>query len=438
VDVFLRDLNENLTVYVVIPLILIIGLYLTFRMKWIQFTRIGVGLKHLLMKEEKEKGSISNFQAISTVLAGNLGTGNISGMAIALSVGGPGSLFWMWIMVFLSGILKYAGCFLGFKYRIKNKENEYVGGPMYYLTNGLKSKTLGILFAVFCIFTAITTGNLVQVNSIILPLKEIGINPFLVGIVLAILVGIVILGGTMRFARVAEVVVPVMALLYIISAAIILVIYYDKIIPALSLVIFSAFKPLALAGGGLGYGFFYALSSGFQRGVFATDAGVGVAPILQSGAREKKPVLEGFVAMTAPLFVIIICTMTVLVLMVTDAWVKSGLESTNMCAWAFEKGLSSKIGVYIIIVALLFFAFTTILAWSTAAGKAVEYLFGLKSEKIFEYIFVLIVPVGALLNVKLIWSLADVSMALMLIINLIAVIGLSKKIIKDTLAFKMK
>ncbi len=429
---FFSLVNQNLTIFVVIPLILIAGIFLTVKLRCIQITKIIVGVKHLFLKEEKEKGSISNFQAISTVLAGNLGTGNISGMAVALSIGGPGSLFWMWVMAFLGAIIKFAGCFLGFTYRIQNEEKEFVGGPMYYLKYGLKAKFLGGLFAFFCMITALTTGNFVQVNSIILPMKAIGINPFLLGVILAVFVAIVILGGTLRFAKVAEIIVPVMALLYLISAIIIVSIHYDKILYAFYLIFSSAFKPVTLAGGAIGYGFISALSSGFERGIFATDAGVGIAPILQSGAREKNPHLEGFVAMTAPLFVMIICTLTVLVLIVTNAWEVKGLESTNMCAWAFEKGLSTRFGNYIIIVSLLFFAFTTMLAWSTAAGKAIAYLFGIKSTKYFEYFFVVLVPIGALLKAKLVWTLADISMACMLIINMIGVIGLSKKVISGT------
>lgn len=425
--------SQYLTIYIIVPFMFLIGIYLTFRLKFLQFTRLSIGIKHLLRSDKKDKGSISNFQAISAVLAGNLGTGNISGMAVAIALGGPGSLFWMWFMAILGSIIKYAGCFLGFRYRIQNKEKEYVGGPMYYLSRGLKSRFLAVLFSIFCIITALITGNFVQVNSILLPLEGIGIDPFTLGIVLAFLVGIVILGGILRFARVVEVIVPLMAFIYLVAAIIILFLHYEKIPSALNLIFKGAFEPISMPGGVLGYGIFYALSSGFKRGIFATDAGVGIAPILQSGAKEQNPVSEGLVALTAPLFVLIICTMTFLVLLVTNAWTDSGMESTNMCVWAFENGLSSKWGGYIIILSLFFFAFTTILAWSTAAGKAVEFLFGTKGSKLFQYFFILFVPIGALLESRLLWTLADISMAFMLIINLIAVIGLSPKIIHATL-----
>jgi AGCS family alanine or glycine:cation symporter len=388
------------------------------------------------MKEEKEKGSISNFQAISAVLAGNLGPGNISGMAIAISVGGPGSLFWMWIMAILGMVIKYVGCFLGFKYRIKNKEKEYVGGPMYYLSSGMKNKFMGVLFSIFCIFTAITAGNFVQINSISLPLARIGVSPILIGIILAIFVAFVIFGGLLRFARVVEVLVPFKALFYLVFAVFILILYKERVLPALSLVFSSAFKPTALSGGFVGYGFLYAVRVGFQRGIFATDAGIGIAPILQSGAREKNSILEGFVAMIAPLVVMIVCSITILVLIVTDAWTNSGMKSTNMCVWAFKKGLSSNLGEYVVIISLISFAFTSILAWSVAGGKAMEFLFGSKNEKFFKYIFILIVPIGTILQVDLVWLLADIGMALMLIINVIGITALFKKVSKDTLAFK--
>jgi len=433
VDHLLALFNQHLTLYIIIPLVFLFGIYLTIRLRAIQIMKIKVGIRHLFLKEEKEKGSISNFQAISTVLAGNLGTGNISGMAVALTFGGPGALFWMWIMGFLGAILKYSGCFLGFQYRIRNEENEYVGGPMYYLSKGVKSKLLAIFFSIFCIFTAITAGNLVQVNSVVLPLTAMGVSPWILGLVMTVIIAVVILGGTLRFARFAEVVVPFMAVIYILAALYIIGIYYDRIGFAFAQIFIGAFKPVSVGSGLLGYGFLMAISNGFQRGIFATDAGVGIAPILQSGAREKKPILEGFVAMTAPLFVLIICTLTILVLLVTKANTDSGLESTNMCAWAFTQGLGSVLGKYITIISLFFFAITTVLAWSTAANKAVEYLFGLKAEKWFSYLFILIVPIGAFIDIRMLWSVADLCMGLMLLSNLVGLLILSKSVIHTTL-----
>ena len=186
---------------------------------------------------------------------------------------------------------------------------------------------------------SLTAGNFVQVNSIVLPLKEFSIDPLFLGIVFAILVGFTILGGTLRFAKIAGRIVPLMALLYFIASLVILITHSGNILPAFKTIIKAAFQPIAFSGGVLGFGFFHAISSGFARGIFATDAAVGIAPILQSGAREKKPILEGFVAMTAPFFVMIICSMTILVLMITNAWREPNLESTNMCVWAFSKGI---------------------------------------------------------------------------------------------------
>lgn len=435
---YLIRLNQNFTLFIIIPIVFLVGAYLTIRLRLIQITKIHIGISHLISnkKRDKEKGSISNFQALSSVLAGNLGTGNISGMAIAIFLGGPGSLVWMWVMAFLGSVLKYAGCFLGFQYRHKNEEGEYVGGPMYYLSLGLKKKFLGVFFAICCIVTALLTGNLIQVNSITLPLENIGIPLPLIAIALTLLVGIVILGNTQRLVRVVEVIVPLMAVIYLAASLVILARHYEHLSGSFSLIISSSLKPLAIGGGVLGYGFFHALTTGFERGIFATDAGVGVAPILQSGAKEENPIMEGLVAVVAPFFVMIICTMTFLILIVTNAWQDSGMESTNMCVWAFEKGLSSSWGGYTIVVTLFFFAFTTILAWSLAAKKAMEFLLGLRAAKIFEYFFLLCVPLGTIAKVYLIWTLADISMALMMVFNLIGIIGLSNKLIRKTLETK--
>ena len=433
---FLIQLNQNFTLFIIIPFIFLVGAYLTIRLRFIQILKIHIGISHLVNTKErkKEKGSISNFQALSAVLAGNLGTGNISGMAIALFLGGPGSLVWMWVMSFLGSVLKYAGCFLGFQYRHKNAEGEYVGGPMYYLSFGLKKKFLGVIFAICCIIAALFAGNFIQVNSITLPLENIGIPLPWIAVSLTLLTGAVILGNTQRLVRVVEVIVPAMAILYLAASFVILARYYDKIFDAFGLILSSSFNPVALAGGALGYGFFHALATGFERGILATDAGVGIAPILQSGAKEKNSIMEGLVAIVAPFLVMIICTITFLILIVTNAWEESGMESTNMCVWAFEKGLSSRWGGYTIVVTLFFFAFTTILAWSLAAKKAVEFLLGLKAVKIFEYFFLICIPLGTIAKIYFIWTMADISMALMLIFNLVGIIGLSNQVIKKTLA----
>lgn len=427
-------INDFVALFVVVPLIFCVGLYLSIRIGFIQITKLKKGFWHLLNPDKNVKGNITHFEAISTVLAGNLGTGNISGMAVALATGGPGALAWMWVMAFLGAILKFAGCLLGVKYRHINPEGEYVGGAMYFLDQRLKLRKMAWIFSFFAVLTAFSVGNLVQVNSISLPIESMGFHPLYFSILIAVSVGIVLLGGVQRVALVASTVVPLMAFLYLLVASIILVKYIDHLPAAFSLILTSAMGWTPVAGGALGFGVLKAVTVGFSRGVFATDAGVGIAPILQASAQTKNPVVEGIVAMVAPIVVMFICTITTLVLLVTNAWTESNLQSTNMCLWAFQKGLGHEAGSYVVLIALILFAFTTILAWAYCAEKAVEYLWGLDKVKWFQYLFIAVIPIGALSHVDLVWKLADVCMAIMLLANVVGIIGLSKEVIADSRA----
>lgn len=428
----LLKLSELITLYVVIPLFLIIGLYLSFRLYVPQVTKLKFAFRQLLAKNENEEGSISNFEAISTVLAGNLGTGNISGMAVALATGGPGAIFWMWIMAFLGMIIKYASCLLALKYRHLNTQNEWVGGPMYYLKEGLKTPRVAVFFCIFAITSALTVGNFVQVNSLVLPLAEAGYHPLAVGIAFAIFTALIIIGGLKRIASFVTKVVPGMTVLYLGAALIILARHHDQLSHAFFLIFHDAFTPGAVGGGAIALTFMRTLTVGFNRGIFATDAGLGMEGVFQSSARTKNPKTEGLVAMTAPVVVMIVCTITVLVLIVTGAWQVPGLHSTNMCTWAFREGLAPGIGEMIIIVSLLLFSFTTIIAWAFCAEKAVEYLFGLKAIPVFNYCFILCIPFGAIADVHFVWAIADISVILMLCTNMVGIVGLTKQVVKDS------
>lgn len=436
--VFLVNFNEVLTFFFVFPAIILLGLYLTIKLRCVQISKLKMSFSYLLKKEGQSEGNISHYQAIASVLAGNFGTGNISGMAVAITTGGPGALVWMWVMAFLGASIQYTSCVLGVKYRKKNAAGEYVGGPMYYLQEGLGFKKLAGLFAVFTVIGALTVGNFAQVNSVALPLEKMGFNPFVCGIVIAVLVGIVLLGGIQRVARLASFVVPFKACLYLGTALIILGLNADKVIPALKLMFTAAFDPKSALGGAMGFGIVKAISSGFDRGLFATDAGTGIVPILQSSARTSHPVIDGVVTLAAPFLVMIVCTMTGLVLLVTGVWQESGLQSTNMVTQAFQQGLGHSIGAYIVVIALIMFAYTTILAWACCAEKAVGFLYGTQSAERFKYFYVALIPVGALIHVDLIWRLADISISLMLIANLVGVIGLCKGVIGESRKFFLK
>ncbi len=423
--------NESLTVYLVFPAMIFVGLYLSIRLKFVQVSKLKLSFKWLVRKDGGQ-GSISHYEAVSAVLAGNFGTGNISGMAIAVATGGPGALVWMWVMAFFGAVIQYASCLLGIKYRRRNEEGEYVGGPMYYLSQAGGGKIIGKLFAFAAICAALMVGNFAQVNSISLPMAQLGISPLVCGVVLAILSGFVILGGIYRFAKFASAVVPVMALIYFLTALVILVLNKAEFFPSLRLMFQCAFSPHAVLGGGLGYTIFKALSSGFERGVFATDAGTGLAPILQASAQTKNPVVDAVVTLVAPFLVMLVCTTTGLILLMTGAWKVPGLKSTNMVTFAFEQGLGHPIGRYIVILALFLFAYTTILAWCCCAEKAWGYIFGTKRVKLLRWLYILLIPVGAIAHVDIVWLLADTTIAMMLCLNLVGIMRLSSDVIEDS------
>ncbi|MBA2369523.1 MAG: sodium:alanine symporter family protein [Candidatus Protochlamydia sp.] len=436
IKTLLANFNEAFTFFLIFPSIILFGLYLTYKLRCVQISKLKMSFSCLLKKDSSaNQGNISHYQAVSSVLAGNFGTGNISGMAIAISTGGPGALVWMWLMAFLGASIQYTSCVLGVKYRKVTPEGEYIGGPMYYLRDGLKAKFLGVLFSLFTICGAITVGNFAQINSMTLPLEKMGIPPFYCGVAIAGLVGVVLLGGLQRMAKFASFIVPIKAILYLGTAIIILCFNAERVLPALQLMLSSAVSPQSAMGGILGFSVVKAISTGFDRGIFATDAGTGIVPILQSSARTASPIIDGVATLVAPFLVMIVCTTTGLVLLVTGAWQVPGLQSTNMVTHAFEVGLGSSIGSYIVIVCLILFGYTTVLAWACCAEKAMIFLFGKRMAKYFNYVYILFVPIGTLIQVDLVWRLADISISCMLFINLIGVIGLSKEVIGESRAF---
>jgi len=434
---FLETFNYAFTLSIVFPAIILFGLYLTCKLRFVQISRLKLSFHSLTKKDALNEGSISRFEAIAAVLAGNFGTGNISGMAIAIATGGPGALVWMWVMAFFGAAIQYASCILGVKYRCKNSNNDFVGGPMYYLRDGVKSPVLASLFALFTIFGAAAVGNFAQINSVILPLETLGLNAFYCSLVIAALVSCVILGGIRRIANFASYVVPVKALLYLGTAFLIIGLNHDKALPALSLMFRSAFDFSSVAGGVMGFGMLKALTTGFDRGLFATDAGTGIVPILQASARSENPVMDGIATLIAPVTVMIVCTATGLVILMTGAW-QTTLQSTNMVTHAFSAGLNSSWGGYIVIASLILFAYTTILAWSYCGEKALEFLIGSKSNLWFRIAYIALIPTGTLLHVDMIWTLADIAITFMLVTNIIGVMVLSRQVITSSKAFALE
>lgn len=432
---FLGKFNHLFTLIVVFPSIIFIGLYLTWHLRFVQVLQLKKSFLSLTKKNTVSEGNISRFGAIASVLAGNLGTGNISGMAVAITTGGPGALVWMWIMVFFGSAIQYASCVLGMTYRLKMRSGEYVGGPMYYLRDGLGYKKTAMLFAVLVLFGSVAIGNLAQINSIILPLEKAGLDPLYSSLVIAVIVGLVVLGGIERISTLASYAVPFKAVLYLGTAFVILVFHYEKVIPAFYLMFQEAFGFSALAGGFLGAGVLKAITIGFDRGLFATDAGLGIVPILQASAKSEHPVLDGISSLIAPLIVMIVCTATGLVLIVTGAWQEMGLKSTNLVTHAFTEGLGNPIGGYIVIASLILFAFTTIMAWCYCGEKALGFLTTPERAHFFRYIFIAIIPIGSLLHVEMVWILADLAVSSMLTINLIGIVALSDQVIDSSEAY---
>lgn len=432
---FVEAFNSLFTLYLIFPSIVLLGLYLTFRLRFVQLSKLKMSVSLLFKKQAGEEGSITHYQAVASVLASNFGTGNISGMAVALTTGGPGALMWMWVMAFLGAAIQFANCCLGVKYREKNEKGEYIGGPMYYLQRGLKLKKIAALFCIATILAAFTAGGLVQVNSIALPLTALGISPWVTGGVLAFFVAIVILGGAQRVADMCSTVVPVMAILYLGAAFFILGQHVEALWPAIQEVFRASVGVLPLAGGVAGFTVMKAVTTGFDRAIFATDAGTGTVPLLQSGAKTTDPVIDGVVSLVAPFLVMIVCSSTALVLMVTGAIQVPGLASTNLVTYAFGQGLGEKTGLIIVLIALVLFGYTTTVAWASCLEKAVGFLFGARFIKAALLLYILSVPLGALLHVDSVWLLADISLTAMVLLNLIGVAGLSKEVIYDTRRF---
>jgi AGCS family alanine or glycine:cation symporter len=421
--------KDIITLAIIFPIIIFIGGYFSFRLRFLQITKLWHAA-HLVTTKER-KGGISSLGAMAAILGGNLGTGNISGVAIALMTGGPGALLWMWVMAILASITKYVGCFLGVHFQRQNQAQDWVGGPMFYLRDGLKAKFIAKLFCIFTITSALTVGNLVQVHALSLPISELKINPLIFGIPLAILVGGVVFGGLKRFSHVVSALVPIMAVAYIGTCLLILFFFRRDIGYSIELIFASAFDMEPVVGGTLGYGVLSAIRAGFDRGLFATDSGLGLAPILHSSVYDPTPThdnrhTQGLISVLSPMIVMIVCTVTGLVLLTTGAVNRGDLGSTNMCMEAFRIGFNSFWAGQIVSVTLFFFAFTTILTWCFCANRAVEFLVGTRFVRPFQWFFIAAIPFGAFLHEQAIWTIADFSINFMFIINMIGVVGLSK------------
>lgn len=431
------------------PLLILLvgtGIYLTIRLKLLQVFKLPIALKYVFCKDEEAtneaaEGDVSSFQALCTALSATIGTGNIVGVATAITAGGPGALFWMWMAAFFGMATKYAEGLLAIKYREVDENGQMAGGPMYYIQNGLGLKWLAKLFAFFGIGVALLgIGTFGQVNSIATAAKSFNVPLVVTAIVITVLVAMVTLGGIQRISKVSELIVPFMAAAYIIGALIVLIVNFKAIPGAIALIISSAFNPKAALGGTIGITVVMALRNGVARGVFSNESGLGSAPIAAAAAKTNSPVRQGLISMTGTFFdTIVICTMTGVVIILTGTWsegVNGTLAGANLTTAAFEAGLPiAMIGKVIVNVGLVFFAFTTILGWNYYGERCTEYLFGVKAIMPYRIIYIAFVAIGPFLPLELIFIIADIVNGCMAFPNLVGLIGLRKVIIEETELF---
>ena len=424
-----------------LPMLVILvgtGVYMTIRLAGIQFRGFTHAWALISGRYDKDTdpGEITHFQALATALSATIGTGNIAGVATAIAAGGPGAVFWMWVTAVFGMSLKFSSCALAVRFRRENPDGTVSGGPMHFLAIGLGWKWLGWLFALFAMIASFGIGNMVQANSVADAVAEaLGVAAadkgamlaveIGTGLVLAVLTALVILGGIKRIAKVAQAIVPFMSAVYVAAALAILVMSWDKIPGALGLIFKHAFQPWSAAGGVAGYAVAQAMRFGVARGVFSNESGLGSAPMAHAAARTKEPVREGLVAMVGPFIdTIIICTMTALVILVSGLWEPGGPDGATLTSLAFDKGMPV-IGQYVVGFGLVFFAYSTLIAWSYYGDRSAEFLFGPRAVTPYRILFCLLIPVGAVGGLKLIWAVSDVMNALMALPNLIGILLLS-------------
>ncbi|MBQ8041277.1 MAG: alanine:cation symporter family protein [Lachnospiraceae bacterium] len=438
-----------------IVLILSVGILLTFRLKGLQVTKLPLAIKHIFANEKDGKeGEVSSFGALCMALSATIGTGNIVGVATAIVAGGPGALFWMWVAAFFGTATKYAECLLAIKYRVVAADGHVVGGPFYYIEKGMGKnwKWLGKMFAIFGALAGLMgIGTFTQingitgavnnffdpqnVNTITLFGAEYSWSVVIAGLIVTACTALVIIGGVKRISSVSEFIVPFMALLYIVTVGIILITNASAIPAAFVEIVESAFGIRAAAGGALG-AIMVAMQKGIARGIFSNEAGLGSAPIAAASVKTDEPVAQGLVSMTGTVIdTLIICTLTGLCIVITDSW-NVGLEGVAVTTRAFQLGLpfSETVASFILMICLVFFAFTTILGWDYYSEKCVEYLVGDRPAVIkgFRWLYILAVFIGPYMTVSAVWTIADIFNGLMAFPNLIALVALSGVVVNET------
>ncbi len=445
-----------------VPLMVLIlsgGILLTLRLGLLQIRKLPLALKWMIKNEEGGEGEISSFSALCTALSATIGTGNIVGVATAVGTGGPGALFWMIVAAFFGMATKFSEGLLAVKYRIVGEDGHSLGGPFYYIEQGMgkKWKWLAKLFAFFGVCVGLFgIGTFSQVNGIssavhgffdpnnkhcvnIMFLGKYSWSVVIASLILAFCVSAVLIGGIKRIASVSQVIVPFMAIIYFLFAAILIITNITQVPAAIKIIVKAAFTPKAVTGGAVG-SMFVAMQKGVARGIFSNEAGLGSAPIAAAAAQTKEPVRQGLVSMTGTFIdTIVICTLTGLSIILTGAWKVEGLEGVAVTTYAFQKGLPfpAEVSAFILMLCLVFFAFTTILGWDYYSERCLEYLSGgnMKHVTIYRWLYIFAVFIGPYMTVSAVWTIADIFNGLMAIPNMIAIFALNGVIVKETKDF---
>jgi AGCS family alanine or glycine:cation symporter len=431
--------------FLLIPLLLGTGLFLTIRLRGLQFRKLGAALRLGLLRRTEPgdaPGDISHYQALTTALAATVGVGNIAGVATAIGIGGPGALFWMWVTGLVGMASKYSESFLGSKFRVVDAKGEQRGGPQEYLKRGIRGpfgKILAVMFAVFASLAAFGIGNMTQTNTIAHSLDDtFGVPPLVSGIVIVVFVGAVLLGGIKRIGTVTASFVPTMILFYLIAGILVLAANVTAIPDALALVFTDAFTGTAATGGFVGSTVAIALQYGVARGLFSNESGLGSAAIVAAAAKTTHPVRQGLVSMTQTFIdTIIVVTFTGLVIISTGAWT-SGEEGAAMTAEAMSSGPLAQVGGAVVAIAVVFFALSTVIGWAYYGERCATSLFGIKVSLPYRALFTAVALVGALWELELVWGIADVLNGLMALPNLIGLLVLSGLIARETKAYLAK
>ena len=439
---FLDNIFQTISGFVWGPFMLMLlvgtGILLTIILRFINLRKLFLAIRLVFKsgKQENADGDITSFQALTTALSATVGTGNIAGVATAITLGGPGAVFWMWVCAFFGMATKYSEAVLAVKYRRHLDDGTISGGPMMYLTRGLGLKWLGVVFSVCGVMASMGIGNMVQSNSVSLAMKEaFGIPLPATGIILSVLAGIVIIGGIKRIGSVTEKIIPVMAIFYVGFAMIIIIMNISRVPYVIDLIFTSAFTPCAAGGGFAGAAVAQAIRYGFARGIFSNEAGLGSAPIAHAAAKTDSPVQQGLISMVEVFIdTIIICSMTAFVILLSpDVW-QCGLTSSTLTAHAFKTFLPG-IGSYVVAITLSFFAYSTLIGWSYYGEECVEFLFGIKARAPYRWFFCGLIIVGACVKVTLVWNFSDAMNGLMAIPNLIGLLGLSYVVYQETVKY---